>query len=187
MEYIRYLGEVNDIPCRYYMLINTRWACAKPYTTQEPVTDCIWKSPNGTNTIDLKPFQNETIIGASDTDDHVFYRYSPCRNGLSCKGGSDGKHMNHMVDTFDIVNMQCSHNLYLAQWQASSLSNVHYDAKDKKWQFIYTNGQMCNGFKPVTTIIWSCNPSTSSATIIKARETALCQHVVEIESSVACT
>eukprot|EP00483_Globobulimina_turgida_P008483 UN08500 len=74
-------GELGP-SCTYEFNVRTKWACpGENYTTTSiPITDCKWNANNGANVLDLSTFDNGTIVAESDSDDNVFYRYSPCRN-----------------------------------------------------------------------------------------------------------
>eukprot|EP01084_Bolivina_argentea_P319353 553920_1 len=139
-------------------------------------TRCLWNVNE--LTLDLTVFNNVTMSAASQTNNRLLYRYSPCANMLSCNGVKD------MVDLVDIATLDCEK--YLAVWNHTG-QYPNYDSVDKSWQFLYTNGENCNGFESVLTVIWECDATVSTYVVKTAKNIAQCQDEIIIASKHACT
>eukprot|EP01084_Bolivina_argentea_P093899 168830_1 len=139
---------------------------------------CSWTANSGLNTLDLTYFSNITITKTSGSNENIFYRYTPCCNTLSCNT------KNEMVDLFNSKNDVCDR--YLAIWNNTAQVQVFYDINSKSWEFVYTNGEKCNGFESLLNIIWKCNPNIQSYNVTVANNVATCQHQIVIDSNFAC-
>eukprot|EP01084_Bolivina_argentea_P130113 229719_1 len=141
-------------------------------------SSCSWKANNGNNTLDLNNFMQETIVQRTQSNENVFYRYTPCRNSLMCNN------INEMVDLFSVANGTCDR--YLSVWDDMLKHQVFYDIDNKSWQFIYTNGKKCNGLESILNIIWKCNTKIKSYNVTFANSLSQCHDQIVIESNFAC-
>merc|ERR1712129_413224 len=128
----------------------------------------------GNNKLDLSSFANGTIVGQSDSDSNLFFRYSPCRNAFKCATTAD------MIDLYDITSETCDRTL--AIWNGDG--DVNYNEKEKSWEFVYTDGESCDGFASITTVLWTCNTDIASFKVTKAYTSAPCQNFIEIEANI---
>eukprot|EP01084_Bolivina_argentea_P182039 314343_1 len=176
---IQSAGELHT-SCNYEYNIRTKWACPgeNTTTTSIPVEDCKWNANNGENILDLSSFDNYTVVAQMDSSAQLSYLYSPCRNELSCNNTMN------MIQLNNVLSLGCKQ--YLAIWETTQ-HTVNYNSVDKSWQFIYTNGEKCNGFQSIMTIIWTCDETVDHYKVVKADTIAPCQNILEIKSKNACT
>eukprot|EP00483_Globobulimina_turgida_P009066 UN09084 len=81
--------------------------------------------------------------------------------------------------------MDCTQ--YLSVWNDGAVK-PQYDAQDKVWQFVYNNGEKCNGLQEELQVIWVCDPTkVDSAAIVKAGKTEQCSFEITVNSSTACS
>ena len=64
--------------------------------------------------------------------------------------------------------------------------NANYDKDSKSWQFIYLNGDKCDGFESVLEVIWKCDQDVAKYDVISAANLAQCQDEIIIASRYAC-
>eukprot|EP01084_Bolivina_argentea_P003224 6025_1 len=135
---------------------------------------CSWNANNGKNVLDLSDLYGQSIWGSNN---QYYYRYTPCTNMLTCNG------TNEMVaKLYEHNNLACSS--YIAIWD-NYTTKVDYDNGNKTWQFVYRNGEKCNGAETLTTLIWKCNGDISKYKMT-VTNISQCQYEIVIESNYAC-
>jgi len=144
-------------------------------TTGGPVSECVWHSAS--NSLNLTAYNNVSLAKVGDDNSAMLYSLSPCNNSINC----NGKYVNS--ELFDLNNMKCDQ--YLSMWEGGS-TIPKYDATDKIWQFIYFNGQQCNGLDSTLEVYWACDPKQVKPEIVSARQLAECAHAIHINASSAC-
>eukprot|EP01083_Nonionella_stella_P259126 885056_1 len=148
-------------------------------TTPSPIPGgCLFRSSDSKHSLNLTQYEGTTLAKVDDNDNSLIYSISPCDNLLPCN--------NMQVNTyqFDLNKMACVK--YLSIYKDGQVI-PKYDETDKMWQFIYTNGQPCNGLESVLQVYWRCDPNMNNKSqIVNAQELATCNYQMIINSSFAC-
>lgn len=170
-------GTNNGIP-DITMYINTSAVCNKTTTTTTaiPIRDCVWNI--GENMLNLTQYQGQTLTLIEDKNNSILVSISPCSNMLSCNGT---KVMSYQ---YDLTNDKCINYLGIFE---QGMIDPSYNLNEKEWQFVYTNGQKCNGFENIYTVYWRCDYNTiNEAKIVSFDMIGECQYDMHINSSSAC-
>eukprot|EP01084_Bolivina_argentea_P229092 386738_1 len=148
-------------------------------TTPSPIPGgCLFHSSDSKHSLNLSQYEGMTLSKVDDVDNSLVYSLSPCDNLLSC----NGEKVNSFV--FDITSMECVK--YLSIWEENHVI-PKYDENDKMWEFIYTDGQKCNGLETVMEIFWVCDPNTANkAVVVSAKSLNECSYQMYVNSSSAC-
>eukprot|EP01084_Bolivina_argentea_P024281 45260_1 len=140
-------------------------------------TGCEWT--NGNNKLNLTRFEGTTLSYKDVNNSDMVWALSPCDNLGSC----DGKKVNSYL--FNVSTMACMQ--YLSIWNDGQVK-PQYDAQDKIWQFVYNNGEKCNGLQEELQVNWYCDPAQhDSAVIVSATKTGQCTYEISVNSSSACS
>lgn len=139
---------------------------------------CIYYE-NATLYLNLTSWIGQTI-NVSTTNpiykNQIFYEYSPCNNGVKLENGTMvmARKMNKISDE----------DLPLTSWSNLTANTPYFDESTFLWQFVYTNGDKCNGcLGNVFFIYWSC---AAYFDVSKADEIAPCVFELFIQSELAC-
>ena len=87
--------------------------------------------------------------------------------------------MAYLINT---KNFEC--NKYLAIWK-NGINEPNYNKQLKSWQFVFTNGELCNGFECVFIVNWNCDQHAINPQI-NANERGQCIYQITINSTLAC-
>eukprot|EP01084_Bolivina_argentea_P045241 83281_1 len=166
-------GESETVMCSYHYNINTKWAC----NGTRPLGECVWKSSDGEHILNISGMAGKSLSIADDEKENIYYVYSPCSNTMRC---DDIYAMAYLLDgsTFDCKK-------YLAIWE-NGIIQPNYSYELKSWQFVYTNGESCNGFENVFIVEWICDETAETPKIIEAKETMTCNYQFRVNSTLAC-
>lgn len=138
---------------------------------------CSWTSND--HELDLSAFQGQEIATVDPQNNSISYGISPCDNLLSC---DNLKVMSYILDIQDTKCVK-----YLSIWQNGVIS-PNYNPEMKTWQFVYNNGQLCDGFENIFEVFWVCDKSEkNNAKIVDFDKTDVCSYKMIINSSFACS
>jgi len=143
-----------------------------------PIGGCLYHSQDSQHMLNLTQLEGTTIAKVDDTDASLVWYLSPCDNLLSCND------MKANSAIMNVAEMKC--DKYLSIWQNGEVI-PKYDENDKMWQFIYTNGEQCNGLESVLQVYWMCDPNMhNKSEMVVAQTLAQCEYQMVINSSFAC-
>ena len=162
----------------YY--IYSKYACP----SLPPInSSCAWTANNGVNMLNLTSLQDSIIINADSSNTSLYFLYTPCKNSIECNDAET------MAALKDFADDTCPH--YLAIWEGVNGKdvNIDYDPMDGgSWQFVYTNGEKCNGFyENIFEVFWMCDRSEPQFKVIDSRQNGICSFQMTINSSLACS
>ena len=144
----------------------------------QPKSNCLWNV--GQNVLNLTAFNDKTISMFDPKNNVTLYAISPCGDYLLC---NDTKVMSGIYyKTIDNCNE------YLSIWNIENVINPNYNSKLKAWQFVYDNGEKCNGFDPIFEVYWYCDLEIENdAKIVNFVNVGECTYQMMINSSYACS
>ena len=164
------------------MTIRSRFACPNATytttTTQAP-NQCSWESSDGQRILDLSQFAGNSLSAPNSENNELFYVYTPCQNTLKCGPGD----LYAMAYFIDYENFLCQQ--YLAVWD-NGINTPFYNNVLDSWQFVYQNGESCNGFEMVFIVIWNCDMVAQTPQVVQAQRNEECSYQMVINASLAC-
>ena len=88
-----------------------------------------------------------------------------------------------MAYIFDTRNFECQR--YLAEWE-NGINEPNYSPSLKSWQFVFTNGEKCDGLESVFIATWVCDENAKTPEVISSAEIEPCITEMIINSTLAC-
>eukprot|EP01084_Bolivina_argentea_P137613 242361_1 len=144
--------------------------------TTNTTRGCLYHSAD--YTLNLTQYDGFELSKVDDTNNDLVYRLSPCANGLDCNG------IKVNSNVLNIATDKCEK--YLSIWKDGAVI-PKYNENDKMWQFVYTNGEECDGVKSQLEIDWVCDPNNvNKAVIVFAQTMSPCSYKIIVNSSSAC-
>lgn len=142
-------------------------------TTAVPGGDCFWNI--GNNILNLTSYKNQTIATLETNNTDIIAAITPCENGLQC--GNERV----MSYEYDFVNDKCDN--FLAIWE-EGINEPIYDPNNREWQFIYTNGEKCDGnLENIYSVYWLCDYETNNqAKVVYFKQTGICSYEMHVNS-----
>eukprot|EP01084_Bolivina_argentea_P251915 422698_1 len=161
----------TDNICPYNISIDTMYAC------NNTVKQCQWMSNDGKHILNLMDIMGMSLVSKDTENDDLSYVYTPCSNSHLC---DDTYSMAYLMNS---TNFQCEK--YLAVWD-DGINVPQFNEQLKSWQFVYENGEPCNGFKDVFVLIWNCDSNAKIPVIVEAVKDTECLYQMIINSTLAC-
>lgn len=182
-------------PCVYTVDIYTKYACIQdmsstwsPWSTTDgpwisstmsPFGECSFETDDGEHVLDITHVAGKTLSFQNQDNFDEYFVYTPCTNTMRCKDDTIA-----MAYLFDNQDFQCDR--YLAVWDYQSVE-PSYSPSKKIWQFVYENGQKCDGLENVFVVNWVCDKYAASPKIVEAMQSgSSCVYSMSINSSLAC-
>mmetsp|Transcript_63682 Transcript_63682/g.57330 ORF Transcript_63682/g.57330 Transcript_63682/m.57330 type:complete len:339 (-) Transcript_63682:139-1155(-) len=188
--------------CIYTVNIFTKYACIDKTTTWFPFSstwnpwisstgifgECGFETDDGKHKLNLENVAGQEIKyqDSNSMNDDLYYVYTPCTNTFRCDNDIFA-----MAYLFNISSFEC--NKYLAQWEDGMIEPT-YSEELKTWEFVYTNGEPCNGtnskeggggLQNVFVVDWICDPHANQPKITQAQQNG-CVYTMNINSTIAC-